>query len=154
MSLKAEALKTAITQVGVEEKPKGSNSGKEVNEYLKSVGLNPGFSWCAAFVYWCFNKAALGLKISNPLIKTGGVLAHWNQADKKYRVTTSPEPGDIFIMDFSKGLGHTGIVESVTASHINTIEGNASDNNGGREGYIVTKKSRAKTSIKGYLRYA
>ena len=57
-------------------------------------------------------------------------------------------------MDFGKGLGHTGIVESTTASHINTIEGNASDANGGREGYIVTRKSRPKTSIKGYLRYA
>jgi hypothetical protein len=153
MSLKLEALKVALKEVGVKEEPKGSNSGKRVEEYLKSVGLGKGFSWCMAYVYWCFKQASLELKITNPLIKTGGVLAHWNQADKKYRVTTSPEPGDIFIMDFSKGLGHTGIVESITASHINTIEGNASDNNGGREGYIVTKKSRAKTSIKGYLRY-
>jgi hypothetical protein len=152
--LKEKALQIAVTQLGVQENPKGSNSGKEVNEYLKSVGLGKGFSWCAAFIYWCFNKAALDLKVTNPLIKTGGVLAHWNQADKKYRVTTSPEPGDIFIMDFGKGLGHTGIVESTTASHINTIEGNASDANGGREGYIVTRKSRPKTSIKGYLRYA
>jgi hypothetical protein len=152
--LKEKALQIAVTQLGVQENPKGSNSGKEVNEYLKSVGLGKGFSWCAAFIYWCFNKAALDLKVPNPLIKTGGVLAHWNQADKKYRVTTSPEPGDIFIMDFGKGLGHTGIVESTTASHINTIEGNASDANGGREGYIVTRKSRPKTSIKGYLRYA
>jgi hypothetical protein len=153
MSLKLEALKVALTQLGKQENPKNSNWGKPVQDYLASVGITSPASWCMAYVYWCFNKAALDLKIPNPLIKTGGVLAHWNQVDKKYRVTTSPEPGDIFIMDFSGGKGHTGIVESTTASHINTIEGNSNDE-GSREGYEVCKRTRPKTSIKGYLRYA
>lgn len=152
MKLSEKALEIAKTQIGVQEEPKGSNSGKQVNEYLKSVGLNPGFSWCMAFVYWCFNNASKELKIVNPLIKTGGVLAHWNKAVIKYRVT-DPEPGDIFIMDFGKGLGHTGIVESVDKGVIHTIEGNSNDE-GSREGFEVCRRSRLKSSIKGYLRYS
>jgi hypothetical protein len=151
MNLKEKALEIAITQLGVQEDKNKPNTGKEVNEYLKSIGLNGGYSWCMAFIYWCFSKSAYELKISNPLIKTGGVLVHWNKADKKYRVVT-PQPGDIFIMDFGKGLGHTGIVESSSDTHINTIEGNSNDE-GSREGHEVCRRKRPKTSIKGYLRY-
>jgi hypothetical protein len=102
-----------------------------------------------AFVYWCFEQSSQ--KGKNPLIKTGGVLKAWNNADKKYRVK-DPQPGDIFIMDFGKGLGHTGIVEKVDQTFIYTIEGNTNDS-GSREGIMVTRKQRPKTKIKGYLRY-
>ncbi|MEO8446700.1 MAG: peptidoglycan-binding domain-containing protein, partial [bacterium] len=42
-------LQIASGQVGVMEDPVGSNSGAQVDEYLASVGLNGGYSWCAAF---------------------------------------------------------------------------------------------------------
>ena len=149
--LKETVIKIATSQIGKSEQPKNSNWGKPVQDYLASVGITFPASWCMAFIYWCFKQAYTELKLTNPLIKTGGVLAHWNQADKKYRVT-NPQPGDIFIMDFGKGLGHTGLVTSVTDTHINTIEGNSNDE-GSREGYEVCKRTRPKTSIKGYLRY-
>lgn len=154
MKLTEKAILIAKTQIGKQENPKGSNWGKPVQDYLASVGIKFPASWCAAFIYWCFNEAAKELNITNPLVKTGGVLAHWNQANLKYKIVTDPQAGDIFIMDFGKGLGHTGIVTSVDKGVIHTIEGNASDANGGREGYIVTEKVRLKSSIKGYLRYA
>ena len=149
MGLSKLALKTAITQIGQTEKPLGSNWGIPVRNYLASVGINFPASWCAAFVYWCFDQVSNG---ENPLVKTGGVLTHWNQADKKYRVT-EPQPGDIFIMDFGKGLGHTGIVEQADETFIYTIEGNTNDS-GSREGIMVCKKQRPRTKIKGYLRYS
>ena len=142
-----KALAIAKTQLGQQEKPLGSNWGKPVQDYLKSVGITFPASWCMAFVYWCFNQAVN----PNPLIKTGGVLRAWNEADKKYRAT-DPQPGDIFIMDFGKGLGHTGIVEKVDTTFIYTIEGNSNDS-GSREGIEVTRKQRPRTKIKGYLRY-
>jgi len=147
MSLGTDALKVAITQLGQQEKPLGSNWGKPVQDYLKSVGIGFPASWCMAFVYWCFNQTGK----TNPLIKTGGVLRSWNEADKKYRVTT-PKPGDIFIMDFGKGLGHTGIVEKTDGTFIYTIEGNSNDT-GSREGIEVTRKQRPIKKIKGFLRY-
>ncbi len=81
--LLAETLIFAATQIGVMEQPLGSNRGPEVDKYLQSVGIDPSqgsFPWCAAFVYFCFQQAAIGLGLANPVIKTAGVLDHWNRA--------------------------------------------------------------------------
>lgn len=137
-------LEIAQSQIGVQEEPKGSNWGKDVKKYLNSVGINFPASWCMAFVYWCFKEAGL------PAIKTGGVLAAWNKG-KQYRVLT-PQPGDVFIMDYGKGLGHTGIIERVVGEDLHTIEGNTNDT-GSREGYEVCRRVRHFKKIKGYLRY-
>lgn len=145
-TLKEKALQTALTQVGQHEQPLGSNWGKPVQEYLASVGINFPASWCAAFVYWCFSQVTT----KNPLVKTGGVLNHWNAA-AAHRVT-DPQPGDIFIMDHGHGLGHTGFVVSADPTFIYTVEGNSNDT-GSREGIEVTRKQRPRKSIKGYLRY-
>jgi len=148
--LSSKALEVAKTQLGVEESPRGSNWGFSVQVYLKSVGITFPASWCMAFVYWCFNKAAKQLGIVNPLVKTGGVLAHYNRA-KSYRVT-SPQVGDIFIMDFGNGFGHTGIIERIEGEILHTIEANTNDT-GSREGYEVCYRTRHKSQVKGYLRY-
>ena len=150
MSLGKEALKVAITQIGNSENPLGSNWGTPVKDYLKTVGINFPAPWCMAFIYWCFEKSKK--TAPNPLVKTGGVLAAWNTADKKYRVVDEVQVGDIFIMDYGKGLGHTGIVEKVSPTFVYTIEGNTNDV-GSREGTIVSRKKRSKKKIKGYLRY-
>lgn len=148
-NLAITTLATAKTQIGVQEIPKGSNAGPEVEIYLKSVGLGKGHSWCMAFVYWCVLQASLKEKTVNPLFKTAGVLHQFNKSQKL--VVLKPQPGDIFIMDFGKGLGHTGIVEKVVGSIIHTIEGN-SNNKGSREGYEVCQRKRKTNTIKAYLR--
>ncbi|MDA6072081.1 CHAP domain-containing protein [Flavobacterium sp. AC] len=144
-----KTLEIAITQIGVEEIPRNSNAGPAVEKYLKSVGLGKGYAWCMAFMYWCTKEASLQLGIENPLFKTAGVLAMYNK--KKDLVVTDPQPGDIFIMDFGKGQGHTGIVEKVDKNIIYTIEGNT-NNDGSREGYGVFKRQRKTNTIKAFLR--
>ena len=145
MTTPLRALAVAISQLGVQEDPKGSNSGPQVNKYLASVGLGPGYSWCMAFVYWCFREA----NAASQLVTTGGVLRQWNERPK-LRVTV-PAPGDIFIMDYGKGLGHTGIVEKVVGDKIHTIEGNTNDE-GSREGFEVCRRVRPIAKCKGFLR--
>jgi len=147
MSLGTKALAVAQTQIGKAEKPLGSNWGEPVKSYLKSVGIDFPAAWCMAFVYWCFQQVDKNC----PLIRTGGVLAAWNKADRKHRVT-DPKPGDIFIMNYGRGLGHTGIVVKTDANFIYTIEGNTNDS-GSREGVMVCYKQRPKKKITGYLRY-
>lgn len=147
--LNIRAMEIAESQIGVREAT-GKNDGPQVEAYLKSVGLGKGFSWCAAFLYWCFQKAATDLKTANPLVKTGGVLAHYNQS--KATKVTKPQPGDIFIMDFGGGAGHTGIVKAVRGTAVDTIEGNTNDQ-GSREGQGVYQRTRSISSIKGFLRY-
>lgn len=134
----------------------GKNDGPRVEEYLKSVGLGKGFPWCMAFVFWAFEKAAADLKVKNPLVKTGGVLKQWNEADKKNKFT-KPQQYDILIMDFGKGTGHTGMVTNIVGDRVHTIEGNTSADptmpTQDREGNGVFERSRKTSTIKGFIRF-
>lgn len=151
MTLQQKALEIAITQLGKEEVPRGSNWGEPVKSYLASVGIGFPASWCMAFMYWCFKAAAKEMGITTQLLKTGGVLNAWQKAPPTVKAT-NPQPGDIFIQDHGHGLGHTGIIERVEGDIVHTIEGNTNDT-GSREGYEVCRKTRKKVGIVGYLRY-
>jgi hypothetical protein len=148
MVVAEDILNVAKKELGKQEIPLNSNWGEHVQKYLHSVGIDFPASWCMAFVYWCVLQA----KPVNPLIKTGGVMRQWNEIDPKYKVSV-PQAGDIFIMDFGKGLGHTGFVESVSGDSMITIEGNATTISGSREGIEVCRKTTRKvSSCKGFIR--
>ena len=151
MNLSQKSLEFAISQIGQQEKPLGSNWGEPIKSYLASVGIGFPASWCMAFVYWCFKKASEDLKIKNTAVKTGGVLKAWNDAPKEIK-SSVPTVGSVFIMDYGKGLGHTGIVEKFDDTNVYTIEGNTNDT-GSREGIEVCRRTRKRSAIKGYLKY-
>lgn len=153
MTLSEKALEIAESQLGVQEIPKNSNAGADVEKYLKSVKLGKGYAWCAAFVYWCVNEAAKSIGVTNPLVCTAGVLNLWNKMPVDFKFTKNPKRGDIFIMDFGKGAGHTGFVTGVSNGRIQTIEGNSNDE-GSREGYEVCRRPNGRniSSIKGFIR--
>lgn len=149
---------------GVREQPKNSNRGPEVDEYLERAGVPSGLAWCCAFTYWCFDEAAQEAGRANPMFKTAGCLAHWNNAEKKGArrllakdVLANPalvKPGMVFIMDFGGGLGHTGFVERVEGGYIHTIEGNT-DASQSREGGGVYRLKRKVNSVnKGFVDYS
>jgi hypothetical protein len=156
MTLTEKALSVAITQVGKEEMPRGSNWGEPVKTFLASVGIRFPASWCAAFVYWSFDQASNEMGLNNPLIRTAGVLDHWHRASAVHKIYKDYQPGDIFIMDHGGGLGHTGFIEFVEVTDgqiiLNTVEGNTNDT-GAREGYEVCRRKRKVSSIIGALRY-
>ncbi|HMQ68015.1 MAG TPA: CHAP domain-containing protein [Ignavibacteria bacterium] len=156
-----EALKIAVSQIGVMEKPLGSNRGPEVDKYLASVGLGPGQFWCMAFVYYCFDKAAEKLGRNNPLVKTGHCMTHWNSSNAKKILASNAvnnpslvKPGQIFIINTGGSSGHTGIVEKLEGGFLHTIEGN-SNTSGSRNGIGVFRLKRRKiTKInRGFLEY-
>lgn len=149
------AMQYLLSQTHVRELT-GKNDGEAVESYLKSVGLGKSYAWCTAFIYWGFNQAAKKLNIENPLYRTAGVLALWNNTSKDKKFST-PKIGDIFIMDFGKGNGHTGMVTAVVGDRIHTIEGNTSSDPmlpaQDREGNGVFERSRKTSSInKGFIR--
>jgi len=143
-------LAVATEELGNREEPKGSNAGPEIEKYLRSVGLGPGYSWCMAFVFWCTEKTRIAWDQPNPLVKTAGVLDQWRRMPAE-RKKTVPQVGDVFIMDFGKGMGHTGFVTRVHNDHVHTIEGNTNDE-GSREGYEVARRIRKISTIKGFIR--
>jgi len=153
MTLSEKALEIAVSQLGVEEVPRGSNRGSQVDQYIRSVGLDPAgkYPWCMALMYWCHSQAAEKMGLQNPMFKTGGVLLQWQKRKDKYRALT-PQPGDVFVMDYGGGAGHTGIVEKVHDDFVETIEGNTNDE-GSREGFEVCRRKRPRNKIKGYLRF-
>lgn len=150
-SLADLALFVAKTQADIKED--GNNAGPEVKRYLKLVGLKEGNPWCMAFVYWCVDQAAQKMGIANPLVMTGGVMRQWNETTCRKapaRSAGAVQPGDIFIMDFGGGTGHTGFVVEIKGSIVKTIEGNTNDE-GSREGYEVCYRERPISSIKGFI---
>jgi hypothetical protein len=155
-----ELIIAATDEVGTMEVPLGSNKGPRVKQYLNSVGLDEGYYWCAAFVYFCAEKASLKIGKTNPLVKTAGCLDHWNRTtankiaakDAKENVSLV-KPGSIFIIDLGKGMGHTGIVTSREGGFINIIEGN-SNPEGGSNGIGVFQLQRKIANIqKGFILY-
>jgi hypothetical protein len=162
------AVEQATAEIGVVEDPPGSNRGPRVDAYLRAVGLNPAagsFAWCAAFVYFCFGEASRVGGRKNPLVKTAGVLDHWSRAEqrgarriKAADALAQPDlvrPGQIFVMDFGRGAGHTGMVTGIRGGKLVTIEGNTNDG-GSREGIGVFERTgRTIGSVnKGFLDYS
>lgn len=148
-----EVVKQAKSQVGVLEQPIGSNGGPQIDQYLKSVGLDTGYFWCAAFVYWCFEQACAIKKPQSidRLIKTAGVIDHWNRAvrkgvpiitqDQAVNNTALIKPGLVFIMDYGKNTGHTGIVVGFEQGKLITIEGNTAPNETSNNGIGVFQRN-------------
>lgn len=172
--LMLQALAIARTQVGQMEDPIGQNRGPMVNEYLRSVGINPAAgsaderAWCMAFVFWTFRAAADNLSLADPLPRTAGCVDHWNKAAaikdvtritraQAYQDPTLIKPGLVFILDFGQGHGHTGIVEALLpGQRLGTIEGNT-DKAGSDNGVGVFSLERRKLSdaaLKGFVDYS
>ena len=153
--LAAKVLEIAAGEIGVREEPLGSNRGKRICEYQKTVGIDAGEPWCVAFVFFCFAAAACALKIKNPLeqtnCKTGSVLDLWNRARRAKGLTlllrddalndpSKVKPGMVFVISTGGGYGHVGFVANVVGNRLETIEGNTNDG-GSREGVGVFRRT-------------
>lgn len=147
----AKALEIAATFIGVRETKR--NRGPEVDAFLYDVGLDPtkgDYPWCCAFLFSCFKRASLDLRVPNPMPKIAAVMRLWSQTPQWQRGL--PAPGAIAIFDHGGGHGHCGIVQSVGAQVVN-IEGNTNDQ-GSREGDGVYRKLRRPSDITGYIDYS
>ena len=162
--LGAGALVVAASQLGVREDPSDPNTGPEVNQYLASVGVAPGASWCMAFVSWCFQQAASTASVTDPFPHTASCLDAWSrvQAATPDRILSRAaaiadprmvKPGMVFILDHGGGHGHTGFVKSQLGGALRTIEGN-SNANGGTDGvgvFDLTRRTVMEAGLKGFL---
>lgn len=141
-ALAQKAWEIARSQIGVKEQPLGSNAGPQVNAYLKSVGLGPGYFWCAAFVYWCFQQAADQLKVPNTMLRSASSSDLFAWAKQTGRLVTRPQKGDIFLVRGGERTHyHTGMVDDVVDGNgrMPTIEGN-SNTDGSANGIEVAHR--------------
>lgn len=149
-------LEIARSQIGVRESG-GRNRGPQVDEYLRSVGLDPakggvkGYAWCAAGVFWCVREAyqrdyaerGQSGPATLPIKATPWV---WDLLKNRDRIC-NPKPGCVFVMSKSKVPSempfhaHCGFVDVVRGNVVDTIEFNTNVE-GSREGDGVYKRTR------------
>lgn len=109
-------LRIARGELGVREIAGAPN--ERVNEYLASVGAEPGQDWCAAFVTWCLEEAG-----------QAGLLTGVARRYLKYGTPiTKPEPGCVVVfwrVSRTDWRGHVGFYVSQSAQKIRVVSGNS-----------------------------
>ncbi len=136
---------TYTAQVGVRERT-GHNDGREVEMYLRTCGLGPGYAWCAAFVKWCYMQCG---------IDTRGITAWaascicWQHVIMRSGTATHPddlpEAGDnITFWDYGhQRVAHTGLYDHrINDAFYESVEGNTNEG-GSAEGDGVYRKRRS-----------
>ncbi|QEC53855.1 putative peptidoglycan binding protein [Anseongella ginsenosidimutans] len=125
----------------------GNNRGPWVKKYLAPTGLGEGYSWCAAFVSWCYLQAAGGSKEDMPFRYSAGARNIYNQLREKGWTLDKdelPQPGDIVCwwrVSLPSGLGHIGLVHHYKDGFLYTIEGNKAANVAGFS-YVKTRMDK------------
>ncbi len=118
------AVARSLLARGIAEQPAGSNWSPAIAVFTDGH-REP---WCADFVSWVLRAggrpltggASGGWRIAGAAAVRAWFLARGRWAS---RAGATPAPGDVVYFTWS----HVGIVESVTADRLVTIEGNASD---------------------------
>jgi hypothetical protein len=131
---RAEVAAIYKSQLGVREKT-GRNDGKDVEKYLKSVGLGKGFAWCAAFVHWCLNEAGVKNSITawSPTAHNKKNIVYFNNKFKK-----PAQQADVITLYYSSKsrIGHTGFFDHMQSENMtvnyegNTNRGNSNEGDG------------------------
>lgn len=124
------ALDFAIGEIGSGEDPRlGNNQGLDVLRYHAAVSMKSEGSWCAAFVSYCYKRAAAELQVTLPFELSAGAKKLARNIGLAGRTLKVPEAGAVICWNRGIGwTGHVGIIESVAhtgrGTSIVTVEGN------------------------------
>ena len=140
--------------VGVKE-ASGRNDGPQVAMYLKSVGLGPGYAWCADFVRYCYERVGVKTSINGGAPSAVPLERRiWKQG--RALMGDLPRPGDTFGIWFPKmgRVAHTGFVMDWKGNSpfVETVEGNTNAQ-GSREGNQVAVRLRLKSQVFVFARW-
>lgn len=151
-------LEVARGELGVREAT-GRNDGEPAFRYNHGDRV----PWCASFVLYCLERAGypVPLRLTDRLpLRNVNALERWCEEQGWWFHPSEfhPEPGDLVFfswrVDSDAGLKsgrHVGIVERVTETHLQTIEGNTRDRVAKR---VRPRRWEQKGGITGYARPA
>lgn len=159
MATAKKTLKIARSQIGVCEKPAGSNR----QPYGKAYGMN-GVFWCAQYVWWCAWKAdgkktktiaknASAAYIHEQTVsKYGGkwIMKKTKQKNPRKEYLKKAKQGDIVSFDFGAMdavRDHVGLVDYVSGNYVVCLEGNTSKKGSQSNGGMVCEQRRHYTEI-------
>lgn len=154
MSLRTDALiAEARRYLGVQEKPKNSNRGTQIDYWISESGLDPAgaLPWCAAFVGQ-IGRQAEGHRWPVPRTASVASIAAWAAASN--RIVSTPQAGDLFLLwsPELKRFAHIGVVIRAAGNGYDTIEGNTNPG-GGRDGFGVFARHRVINPADRYVRW-
>ena len=122
-------------------------------------------SWCAAFVDWCVLQLLLTSSVTSltlsrrPKTASAFGLLTWGKHSgcEVFSNQAAPRRGDIAVFAFShrgttKKSGHTGIVSQIGTGGFHSVEGNTTSSGSGNQGYIVERRWRQQSQVKGFVR--
>ncbi|MER7208529.1 peptidoglycan-binding protein [Streptosporangium sp. NPDC000239] len=133
MTTAAQVIAQARADLGMREKPPGSNLVPITREFGRIPGYpggGYGYPWCAAATsIWC---RTAGLKPNADYPHTASTIAQYNWAKTNKQWHAAPKAGDLVLYSKggSAGIYHVELVEKVSASSITTIGGNTSGSDG------------------------
>jgi len=103
-----------LQEVGTKEKS-GRNDGKQIEKYLRSVGIKRPAPYCQAGQYWCFAEACNMLEFDNdsiPIQKSGLAISSVRYAKKNgNRTKYKPAIDDLIV--WKKSRNWQGHVERI-----------------------------------------
>lgn len=134
------ALHVAAARIG--EREVRRNSSPWIDRFLAAVGLNPGYAWCASFVYWSLRASGWDASLL-PQRRKAAAVVNWRRwAAENDLITLKPRRGDLMLwVNLDNVTGHIGFITKVDGREFETIEGNTNDA-GSREGDGVYRKTR------------
>lgn len=131
---RADIVAIAQTQVGYHEgslegTTNGSDNFTKYNKELYAIGGSYKYMWCQSFIAWCAIKADVPSSVIKRTAGTVDAMDFFKAQGVWQGRSYTPQSGDIiyFTSSSSNSGYHVGIVESVSGSTINTIEGNYSN---------------------------
>ena len=153
-------INQCLYYLGTTEQPKGSNWGKDIKPMLASVGINFPAPWCAAYV-------GIVLRNTSTPYPYSGFVPNWSRGVWKEKVVfdkrkaarsvlpSEVRRGDIATIYFPNlnRDAHIFVILGVTPKgSLITIEGNTNED-GGREGYMVAVRVRELWQISKLIRF-
>lgn len=145
----SEFLKIVRAQIGIKEKPAGSNKVLYNTWFYNKEVSGVDYPWCMVFCQWCYAMAEIKLPI-----RTASCTEFMNAVKKAGKwVTKDYRPGDLVIFTFNEKRTpqHCGIVTRADRGSVIAIEGNTSvtsDDNGGN----VMERTRHLSTVLGAFR--
>lgn len=142
MNMRTNVIKVARSQIGFRE-PTGDDKYIRWYNSVNNTSFAMNVPWCAMFASWVLREASVPDTLL-PNFASCSVALEWAKKKKIWysRLTNHvPKPGELILFDWNTDgrQDHVGIVETVSANQITTIEGNTSESVG-RKNYSRTSK--------------
>lgn len=139
MTIEEQIVRTAASELGNYETPKGSNCQK----YGAEFGFNC-VAWCAIFVSIICKRVGIKWKFAS-------TVAAMQSAQKNDIWSTTPRVGWACMRRYTANTGHVGVVEFIHSNgEITSLEGNTNAA-GSREGDGTYRKRRPGSFWHGYI---